>query len=568
MLHYLGAVIDNKYINPLNAKKENKYKCPDCNDNIILKAGKIRSPHFSHRQKCLHTISEQLIHAKNKILNEGINIPIQCISCNESSSLNINSNTIDNVQIKNLSILLYNNKKISCILEFGYIHHGLHVEWYKLKQNINNFEIENYTCNDCKYGQVYFNQRGAGCGKTYESIQLLNKFINKNYILYLTKTHSAKEVIYTELKSQYDAGLINNITLLTETLDKKYKIIFNRKDSNEELIIIIGTIDSFTYTIYDKSEPINTLDPFNDIVNKIHTGKIINEINYGNTQIKIDYKTLIIIDEAQDLGKNYMEAFISIVNKTKTDLYIIGDKLQSIWDTNNIYTCIEDADISNITKSNGINKVMRFHNEHFKYFVNTLVPYHKYNLPKVEEICDKACKYEHESIIPYTMFEMPSTFRTDIDDMYLAIKNIKLYIIQEIEKYNYKPNNFMFIFPILKKNTFAQILSLELNNFWIEKYNKNDKYVFLHKSEPGQIINLKESENATRILSIHTSKGTGCEVVFLLGVTEHALNIFSKQTDNIVYNSLLHVAVTRQKKSIYIGIENNNDDICRRFNKL
>jgi competence CoiA-like predicted nuclease len=67
MLHYLGAVIDNKYINPLNAKKENKYKCPDCNDNIILKAGKIRSPHFSHRQKCLHTISDQLIHAKNKV---------------------------------------------------------------------------------------------------------------------------------------------------------------------------------------------------------------------------------------------------------------------------------------------------------------------------------------------------------------------------------------------------------------------------------------------------------------------------------------------------------------------
>jgi hypothetical protein len=28
------------------------------------------------------------------------------------------------------------------------------------------------------------------------------------------------------------------------------------------------------------------------------------------------------------------------------------------------------------------------------------------------------------------------------------------------------------------------------------------------------------------------------KVVFLLGVTEHALNIFSKQTDNIVYNSV------------------------------
>ena len=152
--------------------------------------------------------------------------------------------------------------------------------------------------------------------------------------------------------------------------------------------------------------------------------------------------------------------------------------------------------------------------------------------------------------------------------MYSIISKIKDYMILEINKYDYKPNNFMFIFPILKKNMFAHILSLELNSFWREKYNTNEKYVFLHKSEPGQIINLKESENGTRILSIHTSKGTGCEVVFLLGVTEHVLKIFSKQTDNIVYNSLLHVAVTRQKKAIYVGIENNNDDICRRFNNL
>jgi len=28
------------------------------------------------------------------------------------------------------------------------------------------------------------------------------------------------------------------------------------------------------------------------------------------------------------------------------------------------------------------------------------------------------------------------------------------------------------------------------------------------------------------------------------------------------------VAVTRQKKAIYVGIENNNDDICRRFKGL
>ena len=79
---------------------------------------------------------------------------------------------------------------------------------------------------------------------------------------------------------------------------------------------------------------------------------------------------------------------------------------------------------------------------------------------------------------------------------------------------------------------------------------------------------MKESENASRILSIHASKGNGCEVVFVLGITEETLTIFSKKKCNLVYDSLLHVAITRQKKSIYIGIEKNNDDICNRFTKL
>ena len=557
MLRTLGAVIDDQYITPLYASKTNKYKCPDCDNSIILKMGKIRAPHFSHKIKCNHKTTNHILDFKNKIEREGLTCPRQCINCNALSQLSILQQNV--IMNQTTMIVDIDNNKI--ILELGHKTH--HTEWYKLNQTI---EITNYICNDCKYGQVYFNQRGAGCGKTYESIQLLNKFKHKKVILYLTKTHSAKEVIYGELKSQYIAGHLQTIILVSETLDKKYKIVFKRDD--EEFIILIGTIDSFTYSIFDKEEPLNELDPFNDIVNKIHQGKIKREINYGNTPIIINHDVLLIIDEAQDLGKNYMEAFITIVNTTKADLYIIGDKLQSIWDTKNIYTCIEEADISKITKSEGINKVMRFHNEQFKHFVNSLVPYHKYNLPKIEQICDRPCKYEHETITPYTIFEVPSTFRTDIDDMYNVICKIKTYMIQEIDKYNYAPNNFMFIFPILKKNTFAHVLSLELNNFWIEKYNKRDKYVFLHKSEPGQIINLKDSENGTRILSIHTSKGTGCEVVFLLGITEHALRIFSKQTDNIVYNSLLHVAVTRQKKAIYVGIENNNDDICRRFKNI
>jgi hypothetical protein len=557
MLRTFGAVIDDQFINPSKAEKSKLYKCPDCNKGIILRTGQKRRPHFSHKEQCKNNIQTHLQQVKNILETDGMIIHKQCVVCNQAHNISILQT--QTVELKNSSVMIYDNKKIKYILEYGFIKHDK-MEWFKL--NTNNECSRKYICDDCVQGQVYFNQRGAGCGKTYESIQLLNnpKFNNKTTFIYLTKTHSAKEVIYSELKEQYESKNVN-LTLISEEYTNKYKLVFGT------CIIIIGTIDSFTYNMYDKSEQLSDLDLYNEIVNQIHKGKLTNEIYYANTQIKIDNKTLIIIDEAQDLGKNYMDAFIKIVEITKADLYIIGDKLQSIWGENNIYTCIDQA-TAKINKSDGINQVMRFHNINFKYFVNTLIPYYKYNLPKIEKICDRPCKYVHEDIKPYTLFEMAPLYRTDVDDMYKVINTILGYMRTEIETYNYSPNNFMFIFPILKKNTFAQILYLKLDKFWKERLNNNEKHVYLHKSEPGTTINLKESVNATRIMSIHTSKGTGCEVVFVLGLSEHTLKIFSHKTDNITYNSLLHVAITRQKKAIYVGIENNNDEICRRFKKL
>jgi hypothetical protein len=225
-------------------------------------------------------------------------------------------------------------------------------------------------------------------------------------------------------------------------------------------------------------------------------------------------------------------------------------------------------------------------------FVNGVIPFEKYGLPPITEICDGCCKYTHEnSIIPYNIFEVPTIYSDDFEFAKIdrVIEKIIFFMDKEIDKYNYLPNNFMFIFPILSKNIFATMLETRIQNYWINKFNDityqaslklnefwkdkmNDnkfyKYVYLHKSDEGKSINLKESENATRILSIHSSKGNGCEVVFVLGITEKSLTIFSKKTGNLVYDSLLHVAITRQKKSIYIGIEKNHDDICNKFIKL
>jgi len=453
---------------------------------------------------------------------------------------------------------------------------------------------------------LYWNQMGAGCGKTYRSIQLLEtseEFKHKDTFIYLTKAHSAKEVIYNELKDQYQQGKLQSLSITNEEERKQYKIEYIKINSEKQYTIIIGTIDSFTYSIGNKYAKGNDL--FSEIVKSIKNGHIEASesglIRYAQTNITLNKNCLIIIDEAQDLPPIYIEAMYSIMRNTYTDIYLIGDKLQSIYQDNNIYTFLEnkihELPNINIKKENGVNHVMRFHNDQFKDFVNNIIDFDKYNLPKISQICNgKCCKYTHENDIkPYKIFVSTKLF----DQKFLKeIDNIIKYIIEcmikEIKKYKYLPNNFMFIFPILTNNLLASRLESKLQEFWIKIFNTNwyqtnvlinnkfwknkinDKkyyqYVFLHKSEENKPINLKESQNATRILSIHASKGNGCECVFVLGLTEFALSTFSRQiyeknSDNLIYDSLLHVAMTRQKKTLYIGIEENNDEIHQLFTK-
>ena len=116
---------------------------------------------------------------------------------------------------------------------------------------------------------LYHNQRGAGCGKTYESIQLLNSNITKDIFIYLTKMHSAKEVIINELIEQYKRGALPNLEIEDENIlsNKQYNIYYYNKKCKKACQIIIGTIDSFMHTIGNKQ--IRDNDLFQGIIKSI-----------------------------------------------------------------------------------------------------------------------------------------------------------------------------------------------------------------------------------------------------------------------------------------------------------
>lgn len=659
MNKYIYALnkINGNTVYPKNANKCDKYICPECKADLILRQGDIRTHHFAHKSyetKCNYYNRESQTHMDAKELLKNIleshaelTIRRQCCSCKSSMDYIIPTMTDTSKIVLEYSFKLngitrradlayLDNNEVVCLFEICYkskteeCNRPTDIEWFEFQAEdlIKNAEqstkdaivlhcIRNTECVDCnnklepslsllkeaeRPGIIYFNQRGAGCGKTYESIQLVvndMRFTNKSTFIYLTKVHSAKDVIRNEFIEQLERGLLNNLDIIEQDFTgRQYKITCVNKQTEQEKQLIIGTIDSFTSAVVDKNEKITDGDKFRGIVKQIQGGKVDLKhgiVRYAQKDHKLSNNTLIIIDEAQDLNSIYLDAFCTIINKTNIDLYIIGDKLQSIWSEHNIYTYVERSQLTTeIIRSDGINKVMRFHNNQLKDMVNKIINFKKYNLPQIEDICtNKCCKYKHEDdIIPYTIFETQPIYASDIDYNQLdrEIKKIITYMEKEIEQYNYLPHNFLFIFPFLKSNVLAKQLEIILEQFWIDKFkdknyqqnvlakhpywssriDDNDfySYVYLHKSEEGQPIDLKVSEYSTRIMTIHASKGNGCEVVFLLGCSEGALKVFSKDTGNLVYDSLLHVAITRQKKAIYIGIQDNNDDICKRLKPL
>jgi len=634
----------------LQSKIKNKELFLVCKNNnqLIKYHSNIKISHFKHLTDIQMTswhknwqnnfpgLTEKLVGSKHVdilINNQILEIQHSYISKEEINSRNKNAednnktlswivdanNTIEYTEYGDIIMIYFYNDiwKYENFIDCEFIYLNIDDRIFKVIPNkiksnmidVREFKLQNEFINEIKNNtniwndeeviqcKLYHNQRGAGCGKTYESIQLLNdndEFKNKDTFIYLTKMTSAKDVILSEFKEQDERGSLENLEEIEiNDNNKQYKINYVNKETNKRCKIIIGTIDSFNYALGNKNNK-DDKSLFKSLVNSIKDGQIKSNkdgsIRYAQDNIKLNKNCLIIIDEAQDLEPEYIEAICAIMRNTYIDAYTIGDKLQSIWGLNNIHTFLESNELPNITikRDTGINHVQRFHNENFKNFVNTLIDFNKYGLPPVEKICDRECKYTHENdSIPYNIFEIPTIYSDDSDDTKVdkVIDNIINKMDVEIIKYNYVPKNFMFIFPYLKKNYLALKLETRIQNYWIKKFNDNeyqnnvlnkdnfwkDKlnnnnfYVQLHKSNDGTSIDLKQSENKTRMLSIHASKGTGCEVVFLLGLSEYSLKKFSKEINNLQYDSLIHVAITRQKKSIYVGIENIKDDIYNRF---
>jgi hypothetical protein len=420
-------------------------------------------------------------------------------------------------------------------------------------------------------------QKGAGNGKTYSIWKSISENHNKTRYIIVTKQHTAKEVIKAELDEQAERNefhITDNMDDIEHDAYGRHLIVnYQHKYTKRLCTVFISTIDALMFALSSTDK--TSTDKFLNILNTIrengcdkintNTGKI----KYAGKNVPLNKKTELWIDETQDLSIHYYHAIIKLMMETKMDVVVVGDKLQSLEHINNFMTNTEIDNIPNINivKEPPENINRRILVDHMADRINDIITFDE--LPSIEMADDTQLDDRGKNV--FIEINSPNIYGNDKDIAKISkfATEIIDYVDAEVEEHNYMPENFLFIFPIMKANTLADELETRLNEYWINKLDNTDstytQYAVLHKHEEGQVIDTTLSKHATRLMSIRSSKGDGREVVFVLNCTEHSLKMVSNNEINLLYESNLHVALTRAKCKIYFGLVNNNDDIHRRL---
>lgn len=425
---------------------------------------------------------------------------------------------------------------------------------------------------------LFIKQQGAGNGKTYGIIQMLEseELAHYNTFIFVTKQHSAKTIIKNELEHQVENGRLNDISEITiEDNNKKYIINYRNEKTGKDTRIIIATIDSLMSNIGNKNHTF--YDRFQGIIDSIIEGHINTTkdgmVKFAGVNPKLNKETLLVIDEAQDLTVNYAQAIVNIMRNKYIDAYIVGDKLQSISHEQNAFTYLSEYDFPsiNLQRLEPTNICRRFTDPKLVRFCNEMIPFDKYSLPRIEPYkVDISGGNDSIRFFEGKLITQDPAVKKNGNEINRQLDIIMEHFINEVETNKRQPNDFLIITPFTTNNPLVDLLQGKINTYWKERIgNDRDeyfRYAIFHKSEEGSSIDLDESAESTRIVSIHASKGDGRNVVFMIGFTESALRRFGGSKDTLVYNSLFHVAITRMKQKLYIQYQNNGDSFVRKLN--
>jgi hypothetical protein len=329
---------------------------------------------------------------------------------------------------------------------------------------------------------------------------------------------------------------------------------------------IFATVDSFMFAIGD---PARGGRAFDSAVRSVDDEQLARSVpcdedgawlTFKGERVRVD-RSVVLVDEAQDLGLEYVRALEAYARHTESRVVLIGDKLQSIQHEENAFT---DSTASTDYEFEPARNVCRRFGPRIASFVNRLIFHDEANARWTAGLAPITTLDAAPSEGTVTVTKVPSAGRGIAEK---TVERVMDALSAEVALHpSLRPNDVLVVAPFVRNYAAMEALEMRLSEFWAERGLADAAY--LHVSEPGHPVNLEHSRDATRLVSIHASKGDGRRVVFVVGLTEAALSRFSDTevpSESLIYLSLLHVALTRAVRSMHVFLHDLDDDVTRRF---
>ncbi|MFA5766806.1 MAG: hypothetical protein WC919_02705 [Candidatus Paceibacterota bacterium] len=380
--------------------------------------------------------------------------------------------------------------------------------------------------------------------------------------------------------------------------------------ANVPFVCIFMTIDAMIYAIYnqmyDRAPLPVCADQFMERINRILDKAMANPRCVNLTRwlaalrvrkyelgdrcsdceyLPIEYASLfdesrahVFVDESQDLNARYA-AVLGCLAHRGIGLTIVGDAMQAVYDT----AWVESAKREQYARDVQIGHVMELDEHGHSRLLNCFpsifarVDVEQKNITwrcrrakwagminalsetarerasvKSARNPGAACVPQREPIIDVHVY-----YETSHENRPACLRDI-------LAKYaNTFPqcNQYELIMPFVKSTGSASQLTDIAQEFWESRAPSDapasEMYVMHHVSVEGQPIQLSESENMMRIMSIHASKGTGREVIIWWDADDASLTHYDKTahrstTSLAISQCLRYVALTRHKRRLAV----------------
>ena len=451
-----------------------------------------------------------------------------------------------------------------------------------------------------KQSKITVRQDPPGSGKTYAIVryplcpELYPEYKLYDTFIYITKPHSAKEVVHREFKEQL-SKVPHASVIREETKNNGYWKELSVAGRTVHVFFVTG--DSLFYVLGKRHKGV--LDVFEGICQTIategpQTGPR-GSITLKGKQVNLCARTLVCMDEATKFSFPYAKALARIVFACNSDAVIAGDCLQSIETKDNVIAYALECKTNSQDPFPGSDTIVelgdkiRRSGRNLVDVIGHVVPWNDFfNLPipvPAEDV-----RHEGEGEFTVQLLYREEDNATKIDRVLCTTRDaiMNLFLL---------PNDILCVFLFVSKNPFGDALRDAFHYMWrellddpkyrqkmllsrrgsdAEKYfNEYDaeilagRYVWLacfHSSEEGRPIQTKDSEHSTRMVSVHAAQGDGRRLVFIFQLDEMAIrNVYTRGEKNLCYYSFINVACSRAKVRMVAFKEDIYDDIWHRF---